>query len=332
MPEMIHVLLTGGVGSRLWPLSRKSRPKQYIPLFSNSSLFELAVKRNLPFSQRLIIVGNQENRHLSIESLKKLKISHYEEIIEATPRNTAPAIAFAAFTAKPDDILLVTPADHIIKDGQNYNDAIYQAIKLAKENFLVTFGISPDKPETGYGYIETNQDEVVSFREKPNKEAATAYIKNGNFLWNSGMFCFKAGVYLSQLEKYCSEIYETSLNAWKEKESGHLNLTSSLEIASISIDYAVMEKSNRLTGVKGSFEWSDMGSFEAIYDYLKSEGHPVDEYGNMYLGAEKYTAFVGLQNSILIETDDANIVIAKEAAQDVKKIYAQLETNHPELI
>ena len=168
------MLLTGGVGSRLWPLSRKSTPKQYINLFGDKSLFEIAIDRNLSFTDTLCIVGNKANKHLSLEVLDRMveKQKNIEIITEATPRNTASAIAFAAFSSKPEDILLVTPSDHIIKANENYDHAIQAALLLAEEGFITTFGITPEYPETGYGYIEYNGDEVVSFREKPNLETA----------------------------------------------------------------------------------------------------------------------------------------------------------------
>ena len=332
MSNILHVLLTGGVGSRLWPLSRHSRPKQYLNIFADHSLFELAVKRNAAFSDGLIVVGNQGNRQLSKVNLQKLGISEYVDIVEATPRNTAPAIAFAAFAAKPDDILLVTPADHIIEEGPEYSNAVQQAIALAEQDHIVTFGIQPSRPETGYGYIEHKEEQVLSFREKPDVTTAEQFLEQGNFLWNSGMFCFKAGVFLSELEQFQPEIYERSLTAWKKNKDGHLEMETSLDIPSISVDYAVMEKSDKIKVVPSSFDWSDMGSFEAIYDYLRQQGHPVDLEGNMVIGSNKFTAFVGMRNSILVCTEDANLVLQKEVSQDVKKIYEQLEKENSLLL
>ena len=332
MSTIQHVLLTGGVGSRLWPLSRQSRPKQYLNIFSDNSLFELAVKRNAAFSDGLIVVGNRGNRQLSEAGLQKLGITEYTDIVEATPRNTAPAIAFAAFAANQDDILLVTPADHIIKEGPEYSMAVQKAIDLAQQDNIVTFGIQPTKPETGFGYIEFRENEVLSFREKPDLETAQNFIATGNFLWNSGMFCFKAGIFLEELKKHTPEVYQKSLEAFEAAKDHHLEETSSLEIPSISVDYAVMEKSDRIKVVPSSFEWSDMGSFEAVYDYLKEQGHPVDEFDNMVIGSDSYTAFIGLQNSILVFTEDANLVLQKEASQDVKNIYQKLEQEQSLLI
>lgn len=332
MPSIQHVLLTGGVGSRLWPLSRKSRPKQYLNIFSDNSLFELAVKRNAAFSDGLIVVGNRGNRQLSEAGLQKLGKTEYTNIVEAIPRNTAPAIAFAAFAAQPEDILLVTPADHIIKEGREYSMALQKAIELAQQDNIVTFGIQPTKPETGFGYIEFRENEVLSFREKPDLETAQNFITTGNFLWNSGMFCFKAGVFLEELKEYTPEVYQKSQEAFEAAKDHHLEETSSMKIPSISVDYAVMEKSDRIKVVPSSFDWSDMGSFEAVYDYLKEQGHPVDHFGNMVIGSDSYTAFIGLQNSILVFTEDANLVLQKEASQDVKNIYQKLEQEQSLLI
>lgn len=332
MSEIIHVLLTGGVGSRLWPLSRKSRPKQYIDLFGGYSLFELSVKRNSKFTDRLNVVGNIENNSLSKKSLKKLNIEDFSNIVEATPRNTAPAITFSALATNPDDILLVTPADHIIKEGAEYNNAIERAIDLAKKDFIVTFGIKPVKPETGYGYIEHEGEDVIAFREKPDLETAIQFLSKGNFLWNSGMFCFKAGVFLEELKKFEPEVYTRSQEAWLNNEDGNLDLEDSLKIPAISVDYAVMEGSEKIKVVSSNFEWSDMGSFDAIYDYLLEQGHPVDENRNMVIGSENYTAFVGLRDSILVCTPDANLVLSREQSQDVKKVYSALESNNSILV
>lgn len=332
MTEVLHVLLTGGVGSRLWPLSRRSRPKQYLDIFSGKSLFELAVQRNRAFSNRLLIVGNEASGTLSEEILEKLGISDYQTILEATPRNTAPAIAFAAFSAEPDTILLVTPSDHFISEGEGYRTAMENAIRFASDDYLVTFGIQPTRPETGYGYIEYSGTNVVSFREKPDTETAEAFIKKGNFLWNSGMFCFKAAVFLEELRKFSPEVYQKSLIAWQKADSGNLELSSSIEIPAISVDYAVMEKSAMLKVVPAEFEWSDMGSFEAVYDYLRQKGHHLDDNENMQIGEFKPTYFLGLRNCILVSTQDANLVLSKNFSQDVRLIYKELEKNNPDLV
>jgi mannose-1-phosphate guanylyltransferase len=330
-PSITHVILTGGVGSRLWPLSRKSQPKQYLDLFDGKSLFEMTVERNRNVANKIMVVGNIDNCHLSRKVMEKSN-TPYVDIIESTPRNTAAAIAFAAFASDPDDILIVTPSDHIIGAMENYETAINEAVAKASQGYIVTFGIVPTKPEIGYGYIERKGDDVISFREKPNQVTAKDFIAKGNFLWNSGMFCFKAGVFLEELQSFKPEVYEKSKIAWDNNTNGVLNLEMSLDIPSISIDYAVMERSKKIKVVPSTFIWSDLGSFESVYDYLVSTGHPVDKNGNMVIGTENYTAFVGLKNTIFVYTDTANLILHKDSSQDVKNIYNELEQKNPDLL
>lgn len=330
---MHNIILSGGIGSRLWPLSRKSKPKQYLALFEGESLFEMTLKRNQRVSDKVTVIGNADNHNHSTTIGNRHAENPIQYIVEATPRNTAPAIAFAAFQANADDILLITPSDHIIMDHIAYEGAIAEAKKLAEGDYIVTFGVEPTHPETGYGYIEYDQNNVRSFREKPDLETAKKFLDQGGFLWNSGMFCFKAKVYLSELEKYSPEVYSKSLLAWEKAQNGVMDKESSLAIPSISIDYAVMEKSDRVKVVPATFKWSDMGSFEAIYDYLKQVGHPIDESGNMVIGTtDKHVSFVGLKNTILVYSDDALLVLDRSSSQDVKKVYDQLAKMNSSLL
>lgn len=319
-----HVVLTGGIGSRLWPLSRKSQPKQYLELFDGQSLFEKAVARNENISNRIIVVGNIENYKMSNKIMSKMDKS-FTHIIEAIPRNTAAAIAFAAFASEHDDVLLVTPSDHVIEGSSMYDTALKQAIVLANQNFLVTFGIKPTKAETGYGYIEFDKENVIAFHEKPNLETATSYLDKGNYFWNSGLFCFKSGAFLSELEKQEPEVYTASKLAWEANKNGFLDYELSLKIPSISVDFAVMERSTNIKVVPTQFDWSDLGSFESVYDYLVHKGHPTDVSGNIVIGTAIHTSFVGLENCLLIHTDDALLILQKENSQEVKQVYQQLE-------
>lgn len=323
--NITHVVLTGGIGSRLWPLSRKNQPKQYLELFDGRSLFEMTMTRNEKISNKTIVVGNIENYKMSNDIMSKFNKT-YIHIVEAIPRNTAAAIAFAAFASKPEDILLITPSDHIIEKSDLYDTALQQAITLANQDFLVTFGINPTKPETGYGYIEFEFENVIAFHEKPTLETATTYLEKGNYLWNSGLFCFKSEKFLSELEKQEPEVYWASKTAWEANESGFLNYELSLNIPSISIDYAVMERSKDIKVVPTRFDWSDLGSFESVYDYLVQKGHPIDENRNIVIGTSICTTFVGVKNCILIYTADALMVLQKENSQEVKQVYQQLES------
>jgi len=331
MSKITNVILTGGVGSRLWPLSRKSQPKQYLEIFENKSLFQMTVERNKDVTNQVMVVGNIDNCHLSRKVMEKSGMD-YIDIVESTPRNTAAAIAFAALASNPEDILIVTPSDHVIEGNDQYKSAIESAIEKAKKGAIVTFGITPTKPETGYGYIEYQKDAVISFREKPNLETAQEFISKGNFLWNSGMFCFKAGVLLDELKKFTPDVYEKSKIAWENNDEGKLDLNLSMEIPSISIDYAVMEKSDKIKVVPTKFNWSDLGAFDSVYDYLVSKGYKVDAYGNMVIGTNTFTAFLGLKNTIFIVTPTANLILQKEQSQQVKDIYSRLEKEGSDLL
>jgi len=331
MSKIINVILTGGVGSRLWPLSRRSKPKQYLEIFENKSLFQMTVERNKDLTDQVMVVGNKDNCHLSCEVMEKAEMQ-YVDIVESTPRNTAAAIAFAAFAANPEDVLIVTPSDHVIEGDAQYKKAIEEAVEKAKQGAIVTFGITPTKPEIGYGYIEYSDDDVISFREKPNLETAKEFISKGNFLWNSGMFCFKASVMLEELKNFTPEVYEKSKIAWENSNQGKLDLKLSMDIPSISIDYAVMERSEKIKVVPTNFNWSDLGSFDSVYDYLVSKNYPVDENGNMVIGTDNYTTFLGLKSTIFIATPTANLILQKEYAQQVKDIYVKLEKEGSDLL
>jgi mannose-1-phosphate guanylyltransferase len=326
-----HVLLTGGVGSRLWPLSRKSQPKQYLDLFEGKSLFEMTVARNAKLVDQVIVVGNIDNCHLSSKVMDQLSAA-YTSIVEACPRNTAAAIAFAAFASDPETILIVTPSDHIITDATLYANAINQAVAMAADNYLVTFGIKPSKPETGYGYIEYEGSNVLAFHEKPSLETAISFLEQGNYLWNSGLFCFKAGVYLDELQKQEPEVYAQSKKTWDANVDGVLDYELSMAIPSISVDYAVMERSSNIGVVPSSFGWSDLGSFESVYDYLVETGHSVDLRGNISIGSSVHTAFVGLENCLLVHSPDAFLILQKENSQEVKQVYQDLELAGSDLV
>ncbi len=330
--KIVNVVLTGGVGSRLWPLSRKNKPKQYLNLVEGKSLFQQTILRNRKICDELMIIGNVDNYTLSRSSLEDLKIGKYKEIIEAAPRNTAAAIAFGAMALDKEDIMFVTPSDHLIEDDEVYQYAVNQAIDLAKKDNVVTFGLKPTKPETGYGYIHIEGNKVLGFREKPNKDTAEEFLKAGNFYWNSGMFCFKVKAFLDELKKYAPEVFEKAKEAFNNIQDNFLPLEESLKIPSISVDYAIMERTKRLQAVIGTFYWSDMGSFESIYEYYQSKGYKVDNKGNMVIGTQLHTEFLGLEDCILVHTDDVILILRREKVQDVKGIYERLEKENPSLV
>src|SRR5690606_21063736 len=329
MSKIINVLLSGGVGSRLWPLSRMAKPKQYLPIFDGKSLFELTVERNQPLVSKVTLVASMQNKDLAEPCSRTF---NSDIIAEAAPRNTAAAIAFAAFHAEPEDILIVTPSDHLIEGEEEYQQAINQGIVFAQEGYIATFGIIPTRPETGYGYIEHDGNTVLSFREKPNEETARDFLKKETFLWNSGIFCFKAGVFLEELMRFEPKLYNAAETAFEYATDLVLDEEHSLQIPSKSIDYAVLERSDLIKVVPAKFQWSDMGAFDSLFAYLKEKGHPVDENGNIVVGTNKHTVFVGLSNCMLINTTDAVLILDKSRSQDVKQVYEALEKENSLLI
>jgi len=329
----INVILSGGVGSRLWPLSRKSRPKQYIPLFQNRSLFQLCALRNRPVCGDIIVVGNRRNSAISRKDLAQAGIGNYREITEAAPRNTAAAIAFAAFATAPEDVLLVTPSDHVVGNQQAYEQALSEAFALAEQNNLVTFGIPPHRPETGYGYIRHRGNQVQAFIEKPGLDKAKQMLQEGGFLWNSGMFCFKSGVFLEELKKHAPEVAAKAFAAWEQREGGLLPEAPSLEIPSISVDYAVMEHSDRIKVVPSKdLGWSDMGTFDALWEYLENSSLLPPETEHLVLHSAKPVFFIGNQQMIYVETEDAVLILPRGKGQEVKELYEQLSVTQPGLV
>jgi len=351
---MYNIILCGGNGTRLWPLSRKLLPKQFIKLFNNKSLFQLTIERNSKVCNNSFIVSNTEQYFLALDQLEELstinqKLStHF--LLEPIGRNTAPAIALACMSMDREDLVLVTPSDHLIKDEEAYQKAIIKAKELAKDNYLVTFGITPKHPENGYGYIEAINEDVIKFHEKPDLNTAKKYLQNNQstinhspstkFYWNSGMFCFKAGVYLDELEKYSPEIFKRCKEAFENKkiiENKQVRITheSMSAIPEDSIDYAVMEKSDRVKVVPSDMGWNDVGSFDSLIDEISSkDAIEIDSKNNFYYSDDnkKIIATIGLEDYIVIDTKDALLISKRNQTQKVKDIVNQLKTTHYSLL
>lgn len=335
---MITLILSGGGGERFWPLSRKSKPKQFLPLFGGKTLFSDALERaNVVSSQLLIATNNLHEpiiQALGVESTL---------IIEPVGRNTCPAVALAAMACPPDETLLVLPSDHLIRSKDGFFKAVERAEQLAKDGFIVTFGIRPDYPETGYGYIESNGELVKSFREKPSLQVAESYLAAGNYYWNSGMFCFKASVFLNELEKHDPEVYQAALNTYQNAEKDEKSIRPSMEdmmqIPSISIDFSVIEKTDKLRVVPASMGWSDLGSFDSLSDEFNA--HPneqtcneiveIEAKNNFAFAPGKTVAFVGVSDLMVVETADAVLVCRKGASQNVRKVTDHLKKTNPSI-
>ncbi len=345
---MRNVVLCGGSGTRLWPLSRRLMPKQFLQLFDGESrsLFQKSIERNKSFCDDFLIITNEDHYFLALDQIDELGLGIAPQfLLEEIGRNTAPAIAFAALASDEDEILFVTPSDHLIKDLKRYEEAVKQAKTLAKEGYLVTFGIEPTTPHTGYGYIEYRGNDVQRFHEKPNLVTAQKYLAQNaadsdiKYLWNSGMFMFRASVYLSELQKHAPEVYE----ACKEVYENHLKsigdaqtrITQMDNIPDISVDYAVMEKSNKIKVVPGEFRWNDVGSFDSLVNEVNSkEAIEVDSQNNFYYSddAKKVIAAIGLEECIVIDTKDALLIAKKGQTQKVRDVVAQLKKSDPELL
>lgn len=325
---MTNLILCGGSGTRLWPLSRTLMPKQFVKLFEHKSLFQLTIERNSTLCSEQLIVSNSEQYFLALDQLEELGKFNNRYLLEPIGRNTAPAIALACMALDTEEIVLVTPSDHLIKDQQAYKKAIEEAEILTKEGFLVTFGIKPTFAETGFGYIEASGTDVKAFHEKPDCKTAEAYLKAGNYYWNSGMFCFKAGVFLSELEAYAPQIFLTCKKAYEHaKSDGIIRILHDdmLAIPEDSIDYAVMEKSKKVKVVPSDIGWSDVGSFDALCQELDNDGN------NNFIMSPKHVSLIDVHDLIVIDTEDALLISQKGCSQKVKEIVGQLKKEHVEL-
>ena len=345
---MTNIILCGGSGTRLWPVSRTLMPKQFVKLFTEkdsdtSSLFQLTVNRNKFVCNKQFVVSNAEQYFLAADQLEELSTYKNKFLLEPLGRNTAPAIALACLSLDLDEIVLVTPSDHLIKKQSAYEDILKRAQRLAEDNQLVTFGIKPEYAEIGYGYIEADQDVVKAFHEKPNKNTALKYLESGNFYWNSGMFCFKAGIFLEELQKYSPEIYKRSKIAFENAKTEGTIRISYEDMASIpedSIDYAVMEKSSKVKVLAADIEWSDLGSFDALdEEFAKDEFgntkiknlYAINSKNNFVYSQERTVALCDVEDLVVVDTNDAILVSKKGSSQNIKEVVKKLKNEKSEL-
>ncbi|CAM9205137.1 mannose-1-phosphate guanylyltransferase/mannose-6-phosphate isomerase [Acinetobacter pseudolwoffii] len=342
------VILAGGSGTRLWPLSRKQSPKQFLKLGStNYTLLQNTVLRlkNLECDQPILIC-NEEHRFIAAEQMREIGIDA-TIILEPEGKNTAPAIALAALLlekTEPNQILLILAADHLIKDTAVFENAVLDAVSLAEKNKLVTFGIVPLQPETGYGYIEKGTQfergfKIQQFVEKPNRETAELYLESKKYLWNSGMFVFKANHYLNELEQYGTDILDncrlSMIKTEYDKDFIRIDHDQFKNCRSESIDYAVMEKTSNAVVVELDAGWSDIGSWSALWEVSEQ-----DHQGNVYQGdvishksSENYcysekrlVSLLGVNNMVIIDTQDAILIAAKDQVQEIKAIVDDLKS------
>ena len=349
MINIIPVILSGGSGTRLWPLSREQYPKQYLPLVSDNTMLQETILRLNGLDNLLdpVIVCNSDHRFVVAEQLQQINIKNPTILLEPIGRNTAPAIAAAAFQSlKQVDnaLLLVLSADHDIQDVKAFHESINIATKQAQDGKLVVFGVVPTDANTGYGYIKSSIDnindsyKVERFIEKPDIKTAESYFEQGNYLWNSGMFLFKAKTFINELTIYSPEIVKSinrSVNyATQDLDFVRLEKKSFESSPSVSIDYALMEKSNNVNVVPLNARWSDIGSWAALHEISEKDynGNTIqgdvftEEVTNSYIYAGHHiVAAIGIQDLIIVDTPNATLIAHKEKSQNVKNIVEQLK-------
>jgi mannose-1-phosphate guanylyltransferase/mannose-6-phosphate isomerase len=348
------VVLCGGAGSRLWPMSRQLLPKQFLPLVSEQTMLQETVARlrGLPGAQPPIIVSNHEHRFLVAEQLRAIDVRPRAQILEPAGRNTAPAVAVAALglvREVPDAVMLVLPADHLIRDVAAFHAAVVKAAAVARTGALATFGIRPDHPATGYGYIERGAPidghegafRVARFVEKPDAATARGFLERGTYAWNSGMFVLGARRYLEELGRHAAAILEGSRKALDAAATDldfvRLDAAAFADCPADSIDYAVMEKTDAAAVVPADIGWSDVGSWATLWEVgdkdrdgnvLRGDVH-IRSSANCYVRAEKrLVSVLGLRDAVVVETDDAVLVASKEEAQKVKDVVGHLDAHN----
>ena len=348
------IIISGGSGTRLWPLSRKLQPKQFISLGNDTTLFQDTILRLPNEAEDPIIICNEDHRFLAAEQLREINKISTGIILEPIGKNTAPAIALAAIKStenNEDPILFVLSSDHAIKNNKVFHNSIKIAENAAKSNKLVTFGIVPNKAATDYGYIETDKNrydnyyDIKSFKEKPNKDQAQKYIESNNYLWNSGIFMFKASTYLDELEKFEPIIFDSCKKALnserKDLDFIRLNNDEFAKCTDKSIDYAIMEKTKNGVVVNLDSNWSDIGSWEALFN-----SYDKDDYGNVVSGdvildnvtntfvfsTNRLVSAAAVSDLIIVDTQDALLITKANDTNNIKNIISILKTaNRPEL-
>ncbi len=336
---MYGIILAGGSGSRLWPLSRELYPKQLLSLNSDKSLLQTTFERLnlfLPADKILSVTNTKHAANVKMQLDKKSPV-----LAEPVSKNTAPAIAvsvkYLVEKTNSDPIVLVMPSDLQINDDEKFQDAVNNAVKFVQDGYIVTFGIRPSYAETGFGYIKTDGTfRVEKFIEKPDEKQAREYLQSGGYFWNSGIFMFKASVILEEIQKLAPEI-SNILNRFDFASSESVPFTEFDKMPNISIDYAVMEKSDKIAMIELKSDWKDLGSWQSIYDVSKKDdngnvfvGHVLDKdsKGSLVYASSKLVSTIGLEDTVIVETEDAILACKKDRAQEVKEIYETLKRQH----
>jgi mannose-1-phosphate guanylyltransferase len=343
---MTTVILSGGNGTRMWPISRTLMPKQFVRFNNNTSLFQETVLRNRPLSDKIMVVSNDSHKFLVLDQLQQLENIQSSYIWESVGKNSATAIIMAALNARADEVLCIVPSDHLIENQEKYEKAIKQAEALAQENNIVSIGINATYTATGYGYILHDGENVKSFIEKPNEALAQKFLDAGNYLWNGGIYCFKVSHFLNECKKYIPKLLASVEEAFKASVSvgneRHIMEKSVKHIESISIDDALMEKlASNFKVVKLYSKWNDMGSFDALDDVCETSDFiqtdddnviSIESKNNCILSSGRTIATLDVEDLIIVDTPDALLVTRKGSSQNVKKVVTELQKRNSELL
>ncbi len=338
--------MSGGSGTRLWPLSRLRMPKQYLPLVGGRSLFECTVDRHTHLCSSHIVVTNATQFALA---KRQMGMADATFILESVGRNTAPAIGMACRLLPKESVVLVTPSDHLIRDVQAYHQASLKAAEFAKQGYLVTFGVEPEYPETGFGYIQAEGSVVVAFKEKPDTSTAASYIEQGGYYWNAGIFCFQAGVYLQELERLAPNLYHAIMESSSLGGSPDPNqcyspgLEEMMAMTDISIDYAVLEHSDKVRVVPCRMGWSDLGSFDALDTEFPKDDHgntisnseclALESHNNLLLNfGSQRVVIQGLDNVLVVNTEDSIYLGRKGQSQGLRDVVKVLQKENSPLL
>ena len=356
---LIPVILSGGAGTRLWPVSREGNPKPFMKMADGASLLAKTFQRaaDVAVGGAILTVTNRDYYFLSKDEFESAKLAAGLKpvfMLEPAGRNTAPAVALAALQVAHahgrDALMLVLPADHLIRDQAAFRVAVEAAAALARQDYLVTFGITPNAPETGFGYIEAGEAlgvtpeagrKVVRFVEKPTLDRAQEYLRSGDFLWNSGMFCFRAGAVLDEFARHAPDLAKGAEACWSTMAESHdagmqeIPAAAFAAVESISVDYALMERSTRVAVVPGSFDWNDIGSWSAVSELVAADADNnrgtgdvifVDSRDTFIQSEDRLVAALGVEDLTIVDTPDALLVARTDKVQDVRKVVAELKS------